>query len=204
MGLRVCFYILLVVNTVGRGKYFNVTVGLHKLLERLSSHQQSFSILPLIVMSKHLVHSLTSKTFAVQFCPQILCWTMLLSNNIPNNTGNHHPSPGCSTEHCEGRVWIFFSNVNRISQWGTISKLGMGKYEKGLICNQLGYVDYTDYDPIVDDLPEPSPPVWLTEIACEHNSSNILQCNYTHCTDDSECSNHTNDLIITCGKYNHA
>ena len=117
----------------------------------------------------------------------------MISDKIPSSTGIYETVPGCNSEVCAGTVWIFFSDVNHISQWGTISRHGMGEREKQLICNQLGYIDhYGQGNPTTS----PGPPVWLTNVTCGENITNILQCNYTI----DAGSDHSEDLVLECSE----
>lgn len=129
---------------------------------------------------------------------------VLAHNNVTPTDGSNFPPPSelCLETGCQGRVWIYFRSVNHISQWGTVSSVGVTAYEKNVICRQLGYNTCRSSIPPVH-LQTTSSPVWLTKLNCSNATgvTNILQCNYSNCEPDDDCNNHNNDLVLNC--YNN-
>ena len=117
----------------------------------------------------------------------------------------------CTKDGCVGRVWIYYSDVATSTQWGTISETGMTSYARNIICRQLGYKESNDskLSPALNSIE--TPPLWLTRTSCGnaptedpkyYDKNNILQCNPEVCQPDVDhnCKDHTNDLVISCGK----
>lgn len=108
-----------------------------------------------------------------------------------------------------GRLWIFYSDASHVRSWGTIAGHGtkVSVNTRDIICRQLGYdkSNHSDNDPTGQPaLQNPDQAmIWLTNFsaACYHADpseyTNLLQCNPVVC---DGCKNHSDDLIISCGK----
>lgn len=130
--------------------------------------------------------------------------TIMLSDQVP--TINGIPTAAhkrvCDHGSCDGRVWIFYSDANRTSQWGIISKNGINEDAENILCQQLGYNTLLGIyvaPPLRDN-----PPIWLTEVNCKGGENNILECNSTLCEVGNDCYNHSSDLTLSCSnsEYN--
>ena len=117
--------------------------------------------------------------------------TVMISNVVPDPSG-YPPSTSnsCTSERCEGLVWIYYGDAKHLRQWGTINREGSTRKSRDTLCNQMGYIRSIDYslDPTRGN---DSYPVWLTEVACDHRL----------CQQGESCYNHEYDLVIECGEY---
>ena len=140
--------------------------------------------------------------------------TLAISNQMPeiDDEGVPHLDNDCNQDHdkCHGRLWIFYSDVNRISRWGTINDYKFGHVASLIACRQLGYTTS-----VPKDTDDPTPPdlingenitIWLTDFAeCKNDAdvekyNNLLQCKPSLCN-DTVCnpkSDHVRDVIIKC------
>ena len=128
-----------------------------------------------------------------------------MSDQPPNPNGRPSANPNCNKDHCEGLVWIFYSDSYRLSQWGTINIGKINSDGRDIICHQLGYESRKTG--ILPDHPtvNASVPVWLSDIDCSSTPSatNILQCNHSICGISDSCNDHKYDLVIGCCKSNY-
>lgn len=138
--------------------------------------------------------------------------TIIVSDDIPSFNDTPSQNPNCDEDRCHGRVWIYHSTVDKIEQWGTISKYLSNNYAETIICRQLGYKeshDLMNYKlPSLDD----SAIIWMTnsKLLCEYApeslgsyKNNILQCEHIVCTEPEQdgCGNHSTDLAVNCSEY---
>lgn len=133
--------------------------------------------------------------------------TLIVAEEAPNITGIPTVHPACDPDnhdggyHCIGRVWILYSTPNNITQWGTISSLGIDHSAKRVMCHQLGYSISQNDSFMPPILVDNTPPIWLTDVSnCGDGDSNILQCNHRLCEFGDDCYDHMKDLIISCGE----
>ena len=136
--------------------------------------------------------------------------TIAISDYVPNITGDGHKLINdCNDDGCGGRLWIYYSDVNRTSQWGTISDNGFSDDAKKIACKQLGYstIDSSSQPsehPQIDD----SIPIWLYDFsACNkadlRKYNNLLECEPTLCIkspDRCPSHDHTSDVYLHCAQ----
>lgn len=132
--------------------------------------------------------------------------TLKISEEVPDSV-SPQKTANCTVSNCVGRLWIFYSDVRQVEQWGTINgeDSKINQYEKDVICRQLGYE--AARPSIIEphkNLTNNSVPVWLTGIDCgdqpgsiQEYKTNILQCNHSVCYG---CTDHSTDLLISCRK----
>lgn len=133
--------------------------------------------------------------------------TLIVAEEVPNITGTHTVHPDCHPDahggeyRCQGRVWMLYSTSDRVTQWGTISSIGIDESAKNVICHQLGYNKSVSNVTQRKNLTDDTPPIWLTDVNnCGNGDGNILQCNHRLCELGSKCYNHSLDLIVYCGE----
>ncbi len=148
-------------------------------------------------------------TLTIDPPPLVNLGTIIISDNIPSSNDIPSQNPNCGEDNCNGRVWIYHSTVNKIAQWGTISKSQITSYAKTIICRQLGYNNY-DLENRTHPALNDSIPVWFTDVQCgNHPESmglykrNILECSHNVCNDaiQTGCGDHSVDLIVHCSEY---
>ena len=87
----------------------------------------------------------------------------------------------------EGRVEVVFLNT-----WGTVCGSSWDLWDAIVVCRQLGY--NTALSASVGAFGEGSGPIWLYQVHCHGNESNLTQCRSSHA---SNC-NHLQDAGVIC------
>ena len=109
----------------------------------------------------------------------------------------------------EGRVEVYCNG-----QWGTICDDGFSSTEAKLICKQLGYTDFVDYNHLNRSAytiiitafsffrpGSSSQPIWLDELHCNSNDTNCINsCQQCPSVELHDCL-HTEDVTIECSKF---
>jgi deleted-in-malignant-brain-tumors protein 1 len=91
----------------------------------------------------------------------------------------------------EGRVEVMYNN-----QWGTICFHGWDFNDALVICKQLGYTSVVSIGISTSSSSYDSMPIWLSELGCHGNESNITQCS-SRGWGSHDCS-HDLDATVTC------
>ncbi|CAH1264294.1 SSC5D [Branchiostoma lanceolatum] len=91
----------------------------------------------------------------------------------------------------EGRVELRGNAIGGV--WGTICKKGWDIHDADVLCRQLGHNRAV---PVTIDFGPGSGPVWLSDVKCTGNESNILDCPQSK-FGDNECD-HLDDVGVVC------
>ena len=114
----------------------------------------------------------------------------------------------CTIDGCIGRLWIYYTDDIRKTDWGTFStEGGMGQYERDIVCRQLGYQkSNSSENPYPPTSPGDNIPVWFTNVDCGNApisraryKNNILQCDHEFCEGCTDYK-HKDDVVISCGE----
>ncbi|XP_066279325.1 uncharacterized protein [Branchiostoma lanceolatum] len=91
----------------------------------------------------------------------------------------------------EGRVELRGIAIGGV--WGTICKKGWDIHDADVLCRQLGH---SRAIPVTVDFGQGSGPVWLSDVKCTGNESNILDCPQSK-FGDNDCD-HLDDVGVVC------
>ena len=97
------------------------------------------------------------------------------------------------TNKLEGRVEIYYQGI-----WGTICDDGWDDIDATVVCGQLGFLNGTTTTPaqlnVVND------PVWLTQVDCLGNESELTHCIHSGAGNIGNCS-HMQDVGVQCNAH---
>ena len=97
------------------------------------------------------------------------------------------------TNKLEGRVEIYYQGI-----WGTVCDDGWDDIDATVVCGQLGFLNGTTTTPaqlnVVND------PVWLTQVDCLGNESELTHCIHSGAGNIGNCS-HMQDVGVQCNAH---
>jgi hypothetical protein len=92
----------------------------------------------------------------------------------------------------EGRVEVYCNG-----QWGTICDDEFGEREAKLICRQLGYSNFANFDHIPNLAGNETQPIWMDYITCGDSPVCLNDCQQCPSTEYHDC-HHLEDVTIEC------
>jgi hypothetical protein len=92
----------------------------------------------------------------------------------------------------EGRVEVYCNG-----QWGTICDDEFGENEAKLICRQLGYSNFANFDHITNLAGNETQPIWMDYITCGDSPVCLNDCQQCPSTEYHDC-HHLEDVTIEC------